>query len=108
MGYNYDDQSSAIPRGSKIRICLFLFLNIFANIACEDGLDNFLETVMDNFEPVAPTVIIGEAIPEFCMMRKWLLCLKYSQDESSHIAKHLKTLHLTGKQDMVIFAGSEG
>ena len=56
MEYNYDDQSSAIPRGSKIRICLFLFLNIFANIACEDGLDNFLETVMDNFKPVAPTI----------------------------------------------------
>ena len=86
------------PRGSAIKIYPFLFPSICAIVTGDDGLHNFLEKVMDNFELGAPTVIIGEAVPEFCLTRKWVLCLQDSQNNAHHIAKHLETLHLTGGQ----------
>ena len=79
-----------------------LVLNSFASASSDEI---FLEDLIVNFELHAPTVIFDEELPEFCMTIERVLCLKH---DAPGIAQHLKMLHLSRKQDGVLFAEGEG
>ena len=80
---------------------------MISSISCEYIPQPFLEDLIVNFELRAPTVLIGEYVPEFCMTLQWVLCLKNTNNDETNIAQHLATLHLSSKQDAVIFAEGE-
>ena len=71
-------------------------------------MNHFISDVVENFRLISPTIIFGDEAPGLCMDEDWVLCLDSSQNDASLIAKHLETLHLSRKQDAVIFADGNG
>ena len=71
-----------------------------------DGtLDIFIGDLIDNFQLISPTVIFHVVPPEICFTSSWTLCLEdmHGQEE---LISHLKAIHLTRKQDAILFTGN--
>ena len=83
---------------------LLYMICAFCNVHADDVMNLFIADVVADFRLISPTIIFGDEAPGLCMDKDWVLCLDSSQNDASLIAKHLETLHLSRKQDAVIFA----
>lgn len=88
-------------------LLLYLCL-VVCHVHGNDVMNSFMASIIEDFRLITPTIIFGDEAPSFCMDVDLLLCLDNSQNEAALIAKHLETLHLTRKQDAVIFADGDG
>ena len=67
-------------------------------------MNSFIDDVIAELRLTSPTIIFIGEVPPICLETDWTLCLDNSQNEAVLISKHLETLHLSRKQDGVIFA----
>ena len=96
-----------LSKKSEGNMCLVLFLSIFTASATGTPDEQFIEDLKGSYKLNAPTLVLGDELPDLCF-DNWVLCLSTSQHDESDIAAHLKTLHLNRKQDAVIFVKGEG
>ena len=86
-------------------IFTLLFLSsIIITAHAEDSVNSFIVDVIAEFRLTSPTIIFVGDVPPICMETDWSLCIENSQNDAALISKHLETLHLSRKQDGVIFA----
>ena len=104
MGSRKSAQNCSIARRIRLQIGLSLFISLFSRVS-GNSLYPFIVHVINNFKLSEPTVIIGDDVPELCMTMEWVLCLK---NDAAEVAQHLEILHLTRRQDAVIFTEAEG
>ena len=88
-----------------LAVQVFLLCCSIYQVYSDDAFNSFIVNVMDEIRLILPTIIFStDAVPQLCIDLKWVVCLDGSQNDATNIAEHLKTLHLTRKQDGVIFA----
>ena len=88
-----------------LAVQVFLLCCSIYQVHSDDAFNSFIVNVIEEFRLILPTIIFSaDEVPQLCIDLKWVVCLDGSQNDATIIAEHLKTLHLTRKQDGVIFA----
>ena len=96
---------NTVKMTGHLALQIFLFCCSIYQVHSDDAFNSFIVDVMEEFRLILPTIIFAaDAVPQLCIELKWVLCLDSSQNDAALIAEHLKILHLTRKQDGVIFA----
>ena len=91
----------------KIKIVCLLF-GVFAIAHGSDSdtaeFDKFIVDIIDSWQLLSSTLIVGEDLPKFCTRLEWLLCLP-NESDSNELAEHLAAIDKHRKHDGVIFVG---
>ena len=80
----------------------------FANaMRCDSLVDHLVEDIIATYKMTAPTVIIYDEQPKYCIL-PWVLCLANNDAENLDVLfRHLMVMHKERKQDGVIFTSSQ-
>ena len=106
MGHIHQGGGSSPSQEIAMRFIVPLTFSLFADVS-GNQLYPFLEDLIADFELAAPTIIVGDDVPELCMNTQWVLCLKNSDNDTTEISKHLETLLLSRRQDAIIFSDDD-
>ena len=91
-----------------MELCLLLFLfSIAHGLEKTEGLDKFVEDVIDTWQIRSPTIIYQDDLPELCRKRDWILCLSNDWD-INELVQHLVDIYSQRKHDGLIFLGHVG
>ena len=86
---------------------LLLWVLSTANGSEYDRLEAFAGDVIQTWQLISPTIIVGNDLFNLCLKSQWVLCLTIKMD-TSDLAEHLSMIHQQRKQDGIIFIGGDG
>ena len=90
-----------------ITLCLMTVTFDLSHGTESEQVEAFIEDTIEAWQLRSPTIIVNDDIPTMCITYQWLLCLS-NNHHGGELLNHLASIHHHGKQDGLIFVGSQG